>query len=286
MHSSPPTRDGDRLSDLRFTLSYFAVMASEVKGGQTIGQRLVHIQVVNRDGTLVTLSGSTARYLMLLVPFILTSEILPPRTPYTIVTSFDTVISVTGLAIVYLYLFNRRTRQSLHDLATHTFVVDAPKGGNVEADAFWRWHWAIPILVVAIAAVSIEGGLSRLMRTPTFSELSSVNQAVLQAPNVKSSTVILRTNISANGDHTTGILVSLTCKRKPTDYDGAGKELQHSSWPQTPTAKIGISSPSFSSRALRLVSPVLHVAMASVTVQKTGRGCEEPPRALADVSVP
>ena len=99
MPSLPPTQDGVPLSDFAITLPYFALMASEVKGGQTMGQRLVHIQVVNRDGSLLRLSRSTSRYLILLAPSTLTSEILPSHTPGTIMTSFDTVMNVAGLAM-------------------------------------------------------------------------------------------------------------------------------------------------------------------------------------------
>jgi hypothetical protein len=94
--------------------------------------------------------------------------------------SFDTVMNVARLAIVYLSLFNRRTRQSLHDLATHTFVVAAPgerHGGG--------WHRLTMALGHSWIDCARGIGLDGIWRTqangtPTFSELSSVQEAVLK----------------------------------------------------------------------------------------------------------
>ena len=45
------------------------------------------------------------------------------------------VVFVWGGAIVYLFLFNRRTRQSLHDLICGTFVVRKKAGGRSSSPA-------------------------------------------------------------------------------------------------------------------------------------------------------
>jgi uncharacterized RDD family membrane protein YckC len=69
-----------------------------------------------------------------------------------------------GGAIVYLYIFNRGTRQSLHDLVAGTFVTRTTPPGHV-VGSIWRphlivvggWFLAVVGLCVATAVVSRQG---------------------------------------------------------------------------------------------------------------------------------
>ena len=138
-------------------------------------------------------------------------------------TSFDTVMNVAGLAIVYLSLFNRCTRQSLHDLATHTFVVSAPgerHGGG--------WHR----LAMALGHSWIDSargiGLGGIWRTQTNAYANVLGTVFYsgggpEANSVKSANIVLQKDFSSNGRQTTNILVA----KKPAGYDKAAQENCH-----------------------------------------------------------
>ena len=62
------------------------------------------------------------------------------RAPWRLLQSV--VVFGLGGALAYLYAFNRRTRQTLHDLVTGTYVLEA--GGPAEIDErIWRPHLAV-----------------------------------------------------------------------------------------------------------------------------------------------
>jgi len=67
---------------LFLALPYFAVLNSRRGNGQTLGKRLLHLQVVTRQGQPISFGKSFVRYLVLAVPFSLSEMSLPAsRTP-------------------------------------------------------------------------------------------------------------------------------------------------------------------------------------------------------------
>lgn len=83
-----------------WVLLYNATGWSRIAGGQTIGMRVTHIQVVRSDGSRVQFARAVARYLVLLVSFLL-------------------------LGIPLLLVVVTRMRQALHDVVVDTVVVPA-----------------------------------------------------------------------------------------------------------------------------------------------------------------
>lgn len=101
-------------------------------------------------------------------------------------TSIDWLLFGTEVAIVYLYLFNRNTRQSLHDLVTQTYVVEAWHNGKVDVRPFWLGHWAICGGAAFIGAVLLVGFGDNISQRGPFPELTAVQQAVLNSGKVES----------------------------------------------------------------------------------------------------
>jgi uncharacterized RDD family membrane protein YckC len=205
------------------TLAYFSSMGSSELDGQTLGQRLCSIQVVNRDGSFLSLGRSLLRYSTLLTPLLL-SSLFGGATSSTIRTGTYYLLTFATLVIFYLFILNSRTRQSLHDLAVGAFVVDAPGYGQVEAPAFWRIHWFV---LAAIGVVFYVGGLvvvPRFLRMDPFPELTSIPSKVQELPNVRDASVELRTNTANDGTHT-GLLVTVSCRSTPSDYQRTAREI-------------------------------------------------------------
>jgi len=198
------------------TTSYFAIFSSKVVDGQTLGMMATSVRVVAADGSTLSLQRSFLRYTILFVPFLLTS-ILPATTPSLIAYGYAAATTAAATAVVYLAIFNRRTGQSLHDLATQTFVVDSAGDGPVHTAAFWKPHWAI---LVGLLILGFASELSLPHMSSTFGEVTSVEQSVSQTPGVTDANVVLK--FSGNQS---GIIVTTGCDRISEDHNKAAARI-------------------------------------------------------------
>jgi uncharacterized RDD family membrane protein YckC len=192
------------------TLPYFAIMGSSVGNGQTLGQRWAGIEVVDSQGNHLSEGKSALRYAVLLIPFLFGEEVLPSYLAWP--------MGMAGATIFYLYLFNTPTRQTLHDLATGSFVVETPGIGIIDGRRVWPGHWVI------LAALGILGIVitPMLNRTGPFPELLKIQRALLDSGKFRDVGVMLQT---ISPGPTTGLRLAVTCKRKPPDYERTGAAI-------------------------------------------------------------
>lgn len=199
------------------TTSYFAVFGSELVDGQTFGMMATRVRVVAFDGSRLSLRRSFLRYTVLFAPFLLTSAVLPAITPSPIAYVYEMATTAVGAVIVYLAIFNRRTGQSLHDLATATFVADSSGAGPVHTDPFWKPHWIIVLGLLAITFI-----LTRAIpqTSSTFGELTSVENSVSRTAGVNEANVELK--FSGNQS---GIIVTAGCDQISEDHSKAAAKI-------------------------------------------------------------
>jgi uncharacterized RDD family membrane protein YckC len=161
-----------RLLGFCVSLVYFGVLNSAIGGGQTLGKGTMKIQVVDRSGHSISPGRSFLRYTVLGAPYFLNHLLIPPNvamSPIGLAVGF--ILFGFGGAIVYLYMFNRRTRQSLHDLVAGTFVTRTSPPGQI-AGSIWRPHlvavgvWFMAVIgsCVAMAALSRQGVVPGLLK--------------------------------------------------------------------------------------------------------------------------
>ncbi len=161
-----------RMIGFLITLPYFAILDSRAGNGQTLGKRLLHLQVVDKDGATISLGKSVLRYAVFAVPFFVNGILLPTsRTPWIVSALIDLVIFGIGGATLYLMLFNRHTRQGLHDLAAGTYVADADKSGAPNVEPIWKIHWVI--LGSLFLIFSVVGAIlgNKLAKSGSFPQL-------------------------------------------------------------------------------------------------------------------
>jgi uncharacterized RDD family membrane protein YckC len=125
-------------------LVYFVSLESRVGGGQTLGKRLFRLRVVNAQGDMITWKRATIRYMICAIPFFL----IEPRYTMSYITlgvsALITFIELgVGGASLYLLVFNRRTRQGLHDVAVGTYVVESSVSGPLQTKPIWGLHWSV-----------------------------------------------------------------------------------------------------------------------------------------------
>jgi uncharacterized RDD family membrane protein YckC len=144
---------------------YFAVMDSGLGKGQTVGKRLMRIQVIGRDGAPVSFWRSVIRYTVFAIPILVDAMLLPnTRTPWAISTLISVIVFGLGGTTLYLVLFNRRTRQGLHDLAAGSYVAEANDNGSLKVQSIWEGHWVILGLLFLLFSLSIWSGRDNVAR--------------------------------------------------------------------------------------------------------------------------
>ena len=175
-------------------LAYFVPQESGRGGGQSLGKRLLGIRVVDAQGLPLTPGRSVARFVVFGVPYFLNGAALPMAVA-TFAGGFALALVALGgmLALAYLLVFNRRTRQSLHDLAVGAFVVRVRRSARdaraVPGPArIWGGHRAIVAALVVLAGAT-PLMFPALMHIPVFAGVQAIYARVSAQPEVQSANV-------------------------------------------------------------------------------------------------
>ena len=138
-------------------LAYFVSQEGARGGGRSPGKRLLRIRVVDSQGRALDPARGAVRFAVLGLPYFLVGAALPLGV-VTFAGGFPLATLTLGglLALAWLLAFNRRTRQSLHDLAVGAFVVrasartpDAPGPART-----WGGHLVIAGVLMLLAGVT------------------------------------------------------------------------------------------------------------------------------------
>jgi predicted Zn-dependent protease/uncharacterized RDD family membrane protein YckC len=177
-----------RLVGFSIALIYFSIMNSNVGNGQTIGKKLLKLRVVNSDNQTIGLGRSIVRYVVFATPFSLNGAHLTNEAMFSWLMYPVSLVLFGGIfSILYLYVFNRVTRQSLHDLAVGSYVVNAGVEKQ-EVGSVWNVHLIIVVLLFFISAIA-PVFTSKLAQTEPFKEMLMVQAALSSEPEVTYSTI-------------------------------------------------------------------------------------------------
>lgn len=144
-----------RFVGLFFILTYFGLMNSKFGKGQTLGKRVFGIAVRDRENRPIALGRSLIRATILALPFIFNGWALPIFQNLVLAMLLSVIIFGMGGAIVYTMIFNRGTRQGLHDLLCSSYVVYL--GGDTVAvlPQSNKLHKIISGVIVAVSVVMV-----------------------------------------------------------------------------------------------------------------------------------
>jgi uncharacterized RDD family membrane protein YckC len=132
-------------------LPYFAILDSSIGNGRTVGKHVMHVRVIDKNGATISFGKSVVRYTVFAVPYFLNQLLLPlTRTPWAVHVLISIITLGVGGATLYLVLFNRHTRQGLHDLSAGTYVTVADRDGPPKIEPIWGTHWVILGLTLAV----------------------------------------------------------------------------------------------------------------------------------------
>ena len=171
-----------RLLGFSVALIYFGVLNSNITGGQTLGKRVLKVKVVPTDGAPLAVAKSFLRFLPLGAPWFLINAQLPESVLLSFgLYALSVAIFGIGILIIYLYVFNRRSRQSLHDLLVGSYVVSADTSGPVIAPAVWQGHLAVCALLL-VASGATPYFTKNLAASEPFASLMDISHALNSEP--------------------------------------------------------------------------------------------------------
>jgi uncharacterized RDD family membrane protein YckC len=239
-----------RLIGAAITLVYFGFFNSSLGGGATPGKRMLDLRVVGRDGNPIGLLRTLLRTFVFWTPYYLNGVTFRPIPGLQSGAATGIVVGIllafvvfggTGF-ILYLYIFNRRTRQSLHDLIAGTFVVRADSAGAPVRAHFWKGHLAFAMLAcAAVAAMPIAFFLSfsGTQFATTMSKTAAIQSAVAAYPGVDTAQVTVNTfwASSFNGPSVTRTTLAVTVRMRdvPASMDAAQDDIAEIVFKTAPT---------------------------------------------------
>lgn len=175
-----------RLIGFFISLAYFGVLNSRIGHGQTLAKRWFGLRVVDTQGAPLSLPRSLLRYTVLGIPYFCNN--LPLSATMEASQAWGMLLSVVvgsaGFALVYLYIFNRRTRQSLHDLVAGSYVVQVQtRATRIDVPTIWRGHLVV-IGVITLLSLGAPALMDRLDSTELFAGLMPLYQTLQAQPHV------------------------------------------------------------------------------------------------------
>jgi uncharacterized RDD family membrane protein YckC len=142
-----------RILGLFIVFAYFGITYSKIFKGQSIGKRIMKIAVRDKANNTISLGRSLLRVSILAIPFLLNGWNLPLLNMTGIKWLVVVIVFGVGAAIVYTMLFNRRSRQGIHDLICGTYVVHL----GVEPIELFpissKKHWVVSGVLIVIVII-------------------------------------------------------------------------------------------------------------------------------------
>lgn len=217
-----------RLIGFSVAIAYFGTLNSRLTGGQTLGKRALKIKVVAKDGTPLSVPKAFLRFLPLGAAWFLNNAQFPESVFFSFwLYVLSVAVFGIGLSIIYLYVFNRKSRQSLHDLLVGSYVVSADSAGPIEAATPWQGHLAVCALLVVASGIAPYFTRDLAANEP-FASLMNVYHSVSSEPWVVSAKVNKGTSfISAtNKGKSSTTYLSITAYSKDPKIEDAERAKQ------------------------------------------------------------
>lgn len=212
-----------RLAGGAVGVAYFGFCGSSLAGGQTLGKRLARIAVRRRQGGNVPLGLSLVRATLLMLPA--TANKLALGSSSWVVPTIATIV-LFGLApaMLYLFVFNRPTRQSVHDLAVASIVVREDQAPENVQGTLWRPHLAIIAALLLGAAGLASLAFLKLRPNVNLDALLAAQRQIAAVADTDSVEVLDNVTYGTGG-RKTWISVSAMTYVKAADEERLAREI-------------------------------------------------------------
>ncbi len=158
-------------------IPYIAYFNSKHMSGQTFGKRIMKIAVVNYNYEYLNLQESFTRAFILSLLLMLNGWALSIlQNP---ILSFLVTIIVFGgtLSMIYALVFNRTTRQGIHDLISKTYVVKVPPNTVVKSPQIPKIHYRITLGLFGVGLlIAIISFVFQIIQEPALELIGSQSE--------------------------------------------------------------------------------------------------------------
>jgi uncharacterized RDD family membrane protein YckC len=203
--------------------AYYGILNSDIGGGQTVGKKLLKIKVINARGENISVAKSALRFLVIGVPLFLNGAQIPNVNMMGPIGILIGMIVFGGSgAIVYLFLFNKSTRQSLHDFAVGSYVIDSKYEGEIEHKPIWKGHVVIVVVLCISGTLFMTVGVPFIFKNGPFPDMLEIQQKLLNTGKYGIVNVIAG-ETKFNSNKKTFIGVKVTLREKPEDIKKSTK---------------------------------------------------------------
>lgn len=213
-----------RLIGFSIALMYFGILNSSINKGQTVGKALLKINVVDSSNQFISVPKSFLRYCILGTPFYLnnarfTEDLLTSPLLYLL----SLIIFGGLLSTVYLYVFNRHTRQSLHDVIIGTYVTNKDSNSSI-IEPIWKPHFVM-IACLFIAAAVAPYFTMQLAQTAPFTDMLNVRKIVMSKPEIVYANIQEGTSVFSSTNTETTKTTYITVQAFLVDNDITNKAV-------------------------------------------------------------
>lgn len=213
-----------RLIGFAIALTYFGFANSSILGGQTLGKKIFKIQVVGANGQTISLPKSLLRYTVLGLPFFFNGAPISPdiiQQP-VIMVLLALIVFFMGGSIIYLYIFNRKTRQSVHDIVVGTYVINI--GQHLATRSVWKGHMVTLGIFLVLIIVGTTIIIPQLTQKKLFADLLIAQQHIQASGMVHYSTISTGSHwtYNSNSDNKneyTYLTVNAVMKYRPENFE-------------------------------------------------------------------
>lgn len=227
--------DAGRLIGFFTALFYFSIFDSSLGNGQTIGKRLMKIEVINSCGETISVGLAALRFAILGIPYFLNGTFIPFGAPLIIEYLDAFIVFGLGGILIYLFLFNLPTRQSLHDLISDTLVARMSPVATPPKIKINKAHLII-VLIWCIAVVQFFHYTSNRVQSGTPALLSEISQNILSSGQATGTKVLLVKNHDLiHGHKSSVLLVDVQLSSRPADYNKLASHIASIILTKSPT---------------------------------------------------
>lgn len=219
------------------TLAYFGIMESRIFQGRTLGKLALDIKVVTAAGVPLSFGKALLRSAVFYAPFFLNNVNLGAGyTNFALPAIQAILVFGLGGAIIYLYFFNRRTRQSIHDLLVGAVVVRAGTAAAPHLLPVWRGHIAMAaasfVLAIGLSAYSYSMFGNKILQP-----LMLVQQQVSRMPGVRNASVVGGTSFAAGDNRMNFLTIKAVISTETVDEKTLARNIAEIALTTYPPAK-------------------------------------------------
>ena len=161
-------------------VAYYGLCNSSLNQGQTLGKTLLKVKVIHSSGDYLAVSQSLFRAAILYAPICLLSacQFIGSALISTLLSFIFVVIYAWTL---YLYIFNKNNRRSLHDYAANSIVVNADVAIQ-PIQVLWKGHYIFISIITALCIFYFVADHQSLKRLSSGS--AHLNELQSKQPNI------------------------------------------------------------------------------------------------------